>query len=390
MAEQGPETMRDFPRVILAQRVVDKITRGALLYPEPETGEALIGLIVLQAGRSEPDIYVLDTIGPGEGTVREWGMFEHGDDWQADVFQWMHVNWESFRELRRPSYGNAIAAKWDVALMHVGDWHKQPGDMIEPSGGDAQTARRMINDVETPLEHIIAPIVTMYPLNPVVPNITDLTPVLPPAGTDVIPAETKEETPPENPLVQPVTSAADNARMPDQKANSMVIRLEEQGWSIRIDFWYASKRVKPFVGIAPTVWANDRLPGLPPLAWHLAYPKRFEQELGLLTEAGYMVDIVRWDADGKPPYEIAFSVYKPGSNRVILLITPVDYPTHSPAIRLAPLVSVAENEDVFEKLYAASQPVLLTQMPTWEWDSKRTLIELVWHIEKTLQEDNVK
>jgi hypothetical protein len=47
-------------------------------------------------------------------------------------------------------------------------------------------------------------------------------------------------------------------------------------------------------------------------------------------------------------------------------------------------VHVEDEEDVFEKLYEASQPLLLTKLPDWPWDSKRTLIELVWHIEKTL------
>jgi len=32
---------------------------------------------------------------------------------------------------------------------------------------------------------------------------------------------------------------------------------------------------------------------------------------------------------------------------------------------------------------------MMTQMPGWEWDSKRTLIELVWHIEKTVKEEGV-
>ena len=48
---------------------------------------------------------------------------------------------------------------------------------------------------------------------------------------------------------------------------------------------------------------------------------------------------------------------------------------------------VAEGEDVFEKVYSASRPVLITQMPEWPWDSKRTLIELVWHLEKSLKSE---
>ncbi|MBI5958290.1 MAG: hypothetical protein HY866_06135 [Chloroflexi bacterium] len=362
MNDQLPEITPDRPRVIIAQRVIDKIIQGALLYLEPETGEAMIGLVMPQNGRFEPDIYVLDTVSAGEHAVREWGLFEQGDDWQGDVLQWLHVNWEAFRDLRRSSYGKAVAAKWNAPLTHVGDWHKHPGDMTFTSGGDLRTARSLISDAETPVEHLVAPIVTMYPLN---------------QKADVI------ETQPELAAVEPPAPKA-KEKLP---ANVMIKDLEDKGWQIRIDFYYISKRRQNFVPITPVVWTNDRLPGLPAIAWYLEHPKRFDQERSLLQEAGYAVDIVRWDADGRPPYEICFSIYKPGSQQVIILVTTVDYPNQMPAIRLAPLVNVAEGEDIFEKLYDASQSVPMTQMPEWSWDSKRTLIELVWHIEKAAKKD---
>ena len=360
--DTGRDLPRDAPRVIVARRVIEKIRRGALLYPEPETGEAMIGLVVPQQGRSEPDIYILDTISPGERAVREWGMFEQGDDWQGDVFHWLYVNWEAFRELRRPSYGNALAAKWDVPLAHVGDWHKQPGDMVAPSGGDAATARRMIEDHETPIEQLVAPIVTLHPLKP-------------------------EPVGPAAPAVEGQESAGEAvpqvAGAPPLPPNAIVLRDEAAGWEVRIDFWYMSRRKKKFVPVTPVVWENERLPGLPPLAWHLAYPHRFDQEYRLLIDDGYTVDVVRWDADGRPPYEICFAVHKEGATHVLLLITSADYPYERPALRVAPWVSVAEGEDQFEQLYAASRPLLLTEMPTWEWDSKRTLVELARHYEET-------
>jgi hypothetical protein len=376
MVDEAPNGVRDVLRVIVTQRVIDKIVRGALLYPEPETGEAMIGLVVPRAGRSEPDIYILDTISPGEHTVREWGMFEQGDDWQGDVFHWLHINWEAFRELRRGSYGKALAAKWDTPLMHVGDWHKQPGDMIAPSSGDAQTARHMIADAETPMEQLVAPIVTVYPLHPA--KQADLATVEP---------EPAEAAPDEATTVTPEAATEEEVSVPPPSSQAILIPREDVGWLIRIDFWYMSKRNKKFVSVTPEIWADDRLPSLPPVAWHLAHPKRFDQEYGLLAQAGYVVDVVRWDADGMPPYEICFSVYKPGSSQVILLVTSVDYPTQMPAVRIAPMVSAAEDEDLFEKQYEASQPVLMTQMPDWLWDSKRTLLELVWHIEKVLKKE---
>lgn len=388
MGSQAPGKVRDVPQVVIAQRVIDKLVRGALLYPEPETGEAMVGLVIPREGHVEPDIYVLDTISPGERAVREWGMFEQGDDWQGDVFHWMYVNWEAFRELRRSSYGNALAAKWDIPLTHVGDWHKQPGDMTEPSGGDTQTARRMIEDAETPVEHIVAPIVTMYPLAPA-----------PLFGAVLADAQVSAgETPPEGAGEEPAAPAGEEhapavdrpetpppAAMPENQPNAIVKTLKDEGWDIRIDFWYMSKRLRQFVPVTPVVWPDDRLPAVPPVAWHLAHPRRFDQEVSLLTDAGYAIDVVRWDADGKPPYEICFSVYKPGGTHVFLLVTSVDYPVTQPAVRVAPLVSVAEDEDVFEKLYEASEPVGMVHMPDWVWDSKRTLVELVWHIESQFE-----
>ncbi|MBN2304102.1 MAG: hypothetical protein JXQ72_06490 [Anaerolineae bacterium] len=390
MTDQLPDVERDMPRVILAQRVIDKILRGALLYPEPETGEALIGLVVPQEGRSEPDIYVLDTIGPGEDAVREWGMFEQGNDYQADVFNWLHNNWEAFRELRRPSYGSALAAKWDVPLMHVGDWHKQPGDMVEPSTGDAQTAHRMISDSETPVTHLVAPIVTMYRLvesesldtaasGDAVDDVNDEDESARDQPSESS-SELSSETSPESVDEEIVMSDA----MPKESARAIIKALPDDGWIVRMDFWYMSKRIRHFIELQPVVWPDDRLPRLPSVAWHLEHPHRFDQERDLLRENDYVIDVVRWDADGKPPYEICFSVYKPGSEHVIILVTAVDYPAQQPALRVAPLVNVSEDEDVFEKLYQASKPVMMTQMPEWDWDSKRTLVELVWHVEKTL------
>ena len=392
MAEQLPDTNYDIPRVILAERVIDKMLRGALLYPEPETGEAMIGLIAVQTGRLEPDIYVMDTISPGEQAIRHWGMFEQGSDWQADVFNWLHDNWEAFRDLRRSSYGSAIAAKWDLPLMHVGDWHKQPGDMTEPSAGDEQTARDMINDLETPLQHLVVPIVTMYSLKAAPPASPK--PVLEvakaeetPAGDEITTAEDIAADKAEKAVEETEEVLSPEELLKNPPPSAIVRKLEKEGWIVRIDFWYMSKRNKHLVPVNPVIWPDDRIPALPPVAWHLQHPKRFDQEYDLLTQAGYAVDVVRWDADGRPPYEICFSVYKPGSQHVIVLVTPVDYPVQMPAMRIAPLVNVAEDEDVFEKVYGASKPVLATQMPGWSWDSKRTLIELVWHLEKFVVED---
>ena len=262
MSEHIAEVSRGMPRLIVASRVIEKIKRGALLYPEPETGEAMIGLIVPQTGQAEPDIYIFDTISPGDRAIREWGMFEQGDDWQADVFNWLWINWEAYRSLRRGSYGRAVAAKWDAPLQHVGDWHKQPDDMIAPSGGDAQTARRMIDDRDTTVEHIVAPIVTMYPLakaTPVTDEKEQQSSEKSSASTDNASNDSTEvdsdqptqsdHHPASNSTNTEMTSAGSatitgetlRARgypsPPPLVANALQFTLEEDGWIVRVDFW---------------------------------------------------------------------------------------------------------------------------------------------------------
>ncbi len=345
-------------RVIVARRVVEKMVRGALQYPDIETGEALVGLAVPLQGHAEPQIYILDTIPPGPTAVREWGMFAQGGDWQGDVLHWLHVNWETLRAQRRGSYGQALAAKWDAPLQYVGDWHKQPGAMVAPSSGDARTARSLIADPEARVEQLVAPIVTLYRLASGAPA----------QGSDA-----------ENSGAPDVPSPVN---MPPLAANTLLELRDQQGWAVRIDFWYMSARARRFAPIVPHVWDNDRLPSLPPIAWHLAHPERFNREYTLLTEAGYQVDAVRWDADGRSPLEICFALYRPGTTGVVLLITSADYPATMPAVRIAPLVRVAEGEDMFEKLYAASRSLLPTELPSWPWNAKRTLVELALHAEE--------
>jgi hypothetical protein len=232
----------------------------------------------------------------------------------------------------------------------------------------------MIADSDTALQHLLVPIATLYPLTPEVPEAPSVVPT-----NDAAPAPVEAGTD-----AMPGTTGEAQSKLPEPAPNALAVPILEQGWTVRIDFWYMSKRIKRFVPVVPDVWANDRLPGLPPISWHLAQPRRFDQEYDLLKEGGFTVDVVRWDADGKPPFEICFSVYRPGNSHVVLLVTSHDYPATMPALRIAPLVPVEEGEDLFERLYHASRPVM--NAPEWTWDSKRTLVELVWYIEKLFKE----
>jgi hypothetical protein len=243
-------------------------------------------VLIVQQDRRQPDIYILDTISPGDNAVRQWGKFEHGSEWQGDVFNWLYINWEAFRELRRPSYGRAMAAKWDMPLRFVGDWHKQPGDMIAPSGGDLQTARAMITDPETPDHQFVAPIVTMYPV--VDEEKDELEEAAETSEDTSVEAELglAESTPAEI-TEEEAAKTADRSDLEDNKAteetflapdpmalptNAIVRPSEDEEWLVRIDFWYISKRImRNFAPITPVVWPDDRLPSLPSVAWHLIH-----------------------------------------------------------------------------------------------------------------------
>jgi len=87
--------------------------------------------------------------------------FQQGDETQAERFWWMLENWRTLRESRKLVDGKPLPTKWDVPLIHVGDWHKQPGFMIQPSTGDLMTARIMLEDPEANMEFLIAPILTI-------------------------------------------------------------------------------------------------------------------------------------------------------------------------------------------------------------------------------------
>src|SRR5690606_16930684 len=129
------------------------------------------------------------------------------------------------------------------------------------------------------------------------PDAEQAAPTEPPAEAEAL----GEDTPlAESALAEPQPKTVELPAEPPMNPNAIALRDYESGWTIRADFWYMSKRRKSFAAVVPEVWANDRLPGLPESGWHLARPRRFQQELDLLADAGYNVDIGRWDAGGRP------------------------------------------------------------------------------------------
>ncbi|MBN2472142.1 MAG: hypothetical protein JXN59_15575 [Anaerolineae bacterium] len=331
---------RAHPRVILAERVIRKMARGASIYRDEETAEALVGLIV-PAEDGPPDFYVLDTIAPAQDAIERAGyMVEQGDDLQDAIMYWLAINWKRFREARSHSYGSALAAKWDAPLRYLGDWHKQPGDMFWPSGGDLETARAIVQDEANDMPELIAPIVTLA-----------------------------------SPWDSETGPAGDDFDL---------YATQDDGLPIRVNIWYLNRDLREFIAARPDVMADDLLPAMPPLAWHLTDHERFQQEYDLLAADGLAVSVVEWDADERPPLEVCFMVGRMGGSRVLILITGVNYPVAMPGVRVAPMLKVQEDEDLFERLWAESTPFDAAGLKDFTWQENCTLLDLVHAVEAAL------
>lgn len=318
--------------IYVAERVLCKMAMGALRYQNTETGEALIGF-ELPNGKPPGKIYVLETIAPFEDAVREWGMFEQGDDWHYAVFRWFHENWEMYRALRRASYGNAVAGKWDTPLKNLGDWHKQPG-MIRPSLGDLRTAKQFIR--EEKLNYMLTPIVTF----------------------------------------------SDEVVEPDAQ-NTVLVSLETESFAVRIDFWMIFRNAGRFEAVQPILVEDEALPKLPPITWHIANPSRLDNELDLLQQAGLQVlDISLWDTRQHPPMDTCLVLHRQGTRYVVIAITPFNYPQRPPSWRVAPIVRPADDEDFFEAVFDASSPV---ERVLSDWHQRMTLLDGVLAIEERQQ-----
>lgn len=329
--QHPPELGEKLPTVTLTHYVLDKIFQASMLYMGQETGEAMVGVTLSDKGEEFPRMYILETISPITTSVREWAMFEQGDDWQGAIFNWWHENWEMYRDWRRGSYGRAIAAKWDVPLQHLGDWHKQPDGMIHPSGGDMRTAQRLMKASD--LDYLLIPIVTF----------------------------------------ETVTEEL-------QTANTLAVATEQQ--RMRIDFWWVSRRNKRFEPVQPILAPNGSIPGLPPVVWWLADRDRFDEELRSLEDAELEVmDIISWSDNGRPPLDTCFMLYRPGAQHVIIACTPYDYPERAPHWRVAPIMRPDSDQDFFAALYRASQRAKLL---SFKWKPELSLLDGVRAIEEQL------
>jgi hypothetical protein len=357
------------PRATFAQRMIDKIVANALIY-ETETGESLIGFALRQDGRPEPDLYVLDTIAPDSSAVRTSAYFEQGDDLQGDIFNWFYDNWETMRARMRTINSDGALPKWDAPLCYLGDWHKHPGTLVQPSWGDTSTAREHINDRRAGTPQLLVVLATLWEQ-----AYFETDSEIDEAEDDLLEDdETPEEFKPEGGEGQPILVPVDSR------------------WLVRIDVWYMSRTIRRFTRLTPLVVPNADLPELPPLSWHLAQPERLRSEVESLSQAGYAVSLEQYDTDRVPPLEICLSLARRGSQYVIIAITEPDYPAHMPRIRLTPMSALRdlpETANLFDRLWNASQPLAQSAYPLWSWTENHRLIDLVREVEAHLAERRV-
>lgn len=353
------------PKLTIAQRVIDKIVQNALIY-QTETGESLIGFRIPTADRPEPDLYVLETIPPDESAIRGAVVFEQGDDEQGDKFVWYSDNW---RLLLRPKLAGT---SWDAPLVHLGDWHKHPGDLTTPSGGDAETAREYISDEHAGAPQLLVILATVWD-QWMLEEVGGVRALLPHEITELFgPLETITKT-----------------RKVDQNSDYTLRIPIENNLIVRIDFWYMSQQVRRFTRLKPNVVPNSAMPELVPMNWHLADADRLTRESLALDKANYAVEVKQFDTDHQAPLKICFALAKRGSSHILIFIAPPDYPNSKPLVRLTPMSAakdMPEGADVFTRLWEASQPLSDAVYRTLTWTPTSTLVDLAHEVEAHLTE----
>jgi hypothetical protein len=319
------------PNLVVSQRVLDKMTAAAAHSLEDETGEAMVGLVVPGTHTNGiPTVYVLDTISPDESAIRQFHTFQQGDDRQDELIWWLQENWQQSRKT------HAQQPKWDVPLRYLGDWHKQPGFMVQPSGGDLLTALDWLDDPDNRMDFLIAPIVTLGHTH---------------------------------------TNASATV--------NYLTAPQPDGTALRVDFWYIDGKTRQFQPVAPTLYPAPLLPKLVEYPWHLLDESRVAAEMRALEDDGLFISLTLWDADGQPPLEICFLTARMGAEKMLILVTSADYPQTPPYARVAPFLQMEADDDmydVFASAWAQSEPVTYAA----QWTGEMLLVDYVHALEAHL------
>ncbi|MCY3780903.1 MAG: hypothetical protein OXG78_11385 [Chloroflexi bacterium] len=324
------------PNLVLSQRAVERMLSAASQYMADETGEAMVGFIVEDdTPEGLPTIYVLDTISPDETAVRRTHTFQQGDALQDEIIWWLQENWHFHREQQRGS--GVLPDRFDVPLRYLGDWHKQPGSMIQPSHGDLMTALSWLDDDELAMDSLLVPIVTV--------------------GYAPIIGET------------------------ELAVNYLTVPMEN-GTDMRVDWWYIHRDVRVFQPVHPKIVPADELPQMMKYGWHVVLADRLSSETLALVDDGLLVRTLFYECDGEVPLEFCFFTIRQGASFFLLFVTQHDYPHYAPKAYQAPFVADLDLMDpvaTFQKLWEVATPI--EDPSDWQWTPDRYLIDYVVAIE---------
>ena len=324
------------PNLVLSRRAVEKMLSAAGQYLADETGEAMLGFIIEDdTPEGLPTIYVLDTISPDETAIRRSHTFQQGDALQDEIIWWLQENWHFHRERYRGT--DVLPGRFDVPLRYLGDWHKQPGSMIQPSHGDLMTALAWLDDDELGMDYLLVPIVTV--------------------GHAQIIGQT------------------------DLAVNYLTVPMDN-GTDMRVDWWYIHRDVRVFQPVHPKVVPEDALPTMMKYAWHVVLPDRLTSETLARTDDGLLVRTLFYECDGEVPLEFCFFAIRQGASAFMLFVTQHDYPHSPPRAYQAPFINGLDLMDpvaTFQKLWEVATPI--ADPEDWAWDSEKFLIDYVIALE---------
>lgn len=328
------------PNLVLSQRAVAKMLSAAGQYLADETGEAMLGFVVEDdTPEGLPTMYVMDTISPDETAIRRSHTFQQGDDLQDEIIWWLQENWHFYRNQHRGT--DALPDRFDIPMRYLGDWHKQPGSMIQPSHGDLMTALSWLDDESNSMDYLLVPIVTVG-------------------------------------HAQIIGSS-------DVEVNYITVPMSD-GTDMRVDWWYIHRDVRVFQPVHPQVVEESELPKMMKYGWHVVSEDRLEREVVRLENGGaWLSSLILWEADNEVPLEICFIVARQGARELMLLVTDADYPNTPPKARMSPSfhgLDLTDEYKAFSELWDRSEPVELPD--DWEWNHNLYLLDFVIAVEEHL------
>jgi len=267
-ANASPPAAKPAPAVTLVARpellrTIATCTAGS---GRLETGGPLIGTVQRSwdGASTRLIVSILGTVPPGPAVRASYGSVAMGrgadGERAASALRW----WRDVTGLE---------------LVHLGDWHKHPSGMPEPSGGDRMTAQKMRADSPAPVWLTAVAVCAMR-------------------------------------RSQDFEAAGEFARFTRAWAQSGQVRF------------YQATDGKGLVRV-PVRLEDGVIPQLPALPWHIVDPSRFAAECRLLHAAGFTVAIDAATPGGRPG--ISLRLLSDGA-RPVTVVTGSRYPHQPPVL----------------------------------------------------------